>query len=192
MTPGVATFGSLCALLSAACVGGALAPAHSCLTVGFAAWSGAGPTGLAPPLDMLPDVRLTRDRAAWPPNEAWLHAPPAGTWLPVGTPGRDTASIWLAPARDSLILLKVGETPWALYVAGAWRGDTLFGRADYWEREPGSESHAAAYGVLQDCSSFGAVAAVNGLRGLLARAVTPADTAARPLPERAQRLRRQP
>src|SRR6266850_2723515 len=101
-------------------------PPPSCLALGFVAWSGRGPQGLAAgDRDALPHFEFTRYRAAWPKDEAWYEARPIAAWQPVGTPGRATRTIWLAPTPDSLILFRVGEASWALYVAGRWHADTL-------------------------------------------------------------------
>lgn len=156
---------------------GTVSPAGSCVALGFGAWSGRGPEGFAAgSRNILPHFKLTSDRTWWPRSESWYVVQPLGPREPIGQAGREVLTLWLAPRPDSLILFRVGETPWTLRVSAVWQRDIFRGRAYY--REGGSrrvDSQANAYGVRYDCSTFHAVQAANALADLLARDVPRPD-----------------
>jgi hypothetical protein len=168
----ITSVGAVLALLTLGCwKTGSVSPVGSCLALGFGAWSGHVPEGLTPERRrVLPHFRLSADRARWPRDETWYEVRPLDFRDPIGPFGWETLGMWLTPSPDSLILFRVGEGSWALYIAGTWHADTLRGRAHYREgaRRVG-DARSNVYAVRYDCSSFHAIAASRTLTELLAQ-----------------------
>jgi len=179
-------------LLAFGCIGtGQVSPAGSCLALGFGAWSAEGPSSLAPDRrQVLPLFRLSTDRAPWRKDEAWYQVRPLN-YERIGPLGWETLSMWLRPTPDSLILFRVTERSWALYLAGTWQADTLRGRAYYWDRGLRvGESYSNVYAVRYDCSTFRGIGASDALLGLLRLDARRPDLSANEwVPERARRAR---
>jgi hypothetical protein len=142
-----------------------LAQSGSCLVIGFGDW---GPRAESPVLTKSRTITLLSELATFSNG---LYFRKGWRQVVVGdghsTSEYDQEWLWLAPTKDSLLLLRPAIMSASIFLVGAWRVDTLVARA-----ELGSDAgmmgatgtRANALGIRYKCKSTeGAARALTAL-----------------------------